>query len=173
MRQLWKAILPLLVAANALGQLTEEQKVSDFQNVAAIYQKNYGPYEWKRDALGFDLFKTDPWLDKIRATQNDLDFYEVMQSYVASLNDAHDFYGVPSNFAARLNFGVDIYDGKLLVDTISRTRLPSSKYPFQIGYELVSIDGVDAQRRSGDGTAPRPQDREARMSGLARHWVRA
>src|SRR5689334_12099745 len=114
-------VLLLLVAASAFGQLTEDQKIADFQNVAAIYNKNYGPYEWKRDAMGFDLLNTAPWLDKIRATKNDLDFYEVMNSYVASLNDAHDFYGIPSNFSARLNFGVDIYDGKLLVDSITRS----------------------------------------------------
>jgi hypothetical protein len=146
MRDLCRVIVLVLVAANAFGQLTEDQKISDFQNVAGVYNKNYGPYEWKRDAMGFDLLNTAPWLDKIRATQNDLDFYEVMVSYVASLNDAHDFYGVPSNFAARLNFGVDIYDGRLLVDTINRTRLPAANFPFQIGYELVSIDGTDAQQ---------------------------
>ncbi len=146
MRDLFKVVVLFLVAANAFGQLTEDQKISDFLNVVGIYNKNYGPYEWKRDALGFDLLNTAPWLDKVRATHNDLDFYEVMVSYVASLNDAHDFYGVPSNFSARLNFGVDIYDGKLLVDTINRTRLPATTFPFQIGYELVSIDGTDAQQ---------------------------
>ena len=146
MRDLCRVIVLVLVAANAFGQLTEDQKISDFQNVAEIYNKNYGPYEWKRDALGFDLLNTGPWLDKVRATTNDLDFYEVMVSYVASLNDAHDFYGVPSNFSARLNFGVDIYDGKLLVDTINRTTLPAASFPFQAGYELMSIDGTDAQR---------------------------
>src|SRR5216684_937730 len=146
MRDLFRVIVLVLVAANAFGQLTEDQKVSDFLNVAAIYNKNYGPYEWKRDALGFDLLNTAPWLDKVRATKNDLDFYEIMVSYVASLNDAHDLYQVPSNFVARLNFGVDIYDGKLLVDTITRVRLPAAEFPFLIGYELVSIDGKDAQQ---------------------------
>src|SRR5713101_5210570 len=142
MRHLCRVIVLVLVAANAFGQLTEDQKISDFQNVVGVYNKNYGPYEWKRDAMGFDLLNTDPWLAKIRATKNDLDFYEVLVSYVASLDDAHDFYGVPSNFAARLNFGVDIYDGKLLVDSINRTRLPAANFPFQNGYELVSIDGA-------------------------------
>ena len=146
MRDFCRVLLLTLVAATAFGQLSEDQKISDFQNVAAIYNKNYGPYEWKRDAIGFDLLNTDPWLAKIRATRNDLDFYDVMVSYVASLNDAHDFYGLPSNFAARLNFGVDIYEGKLLVDTINRTRLPAGTFPFQIGDELVSIDGQDAQQ---------------------------
>ncbi|HEY3128764.1 MAG TPA: hypothetical protein VGL91_04860, partial [Acidobacteriota bacterium] len=109
MHHLCKAIVLALTTTVAFGQLTVDQKISDFQNVAGVYNKNYGPYEWKRDALGFDLLNIAPWLDKIRATKDDLDFYEVVVSYVASLNDAHDFYSVPSNFVARLNLGVDLY----------------------------------------------------------------
>ncbi len=139
-------VLALLTSAALFGQLTTDQKTSDFMNVVAVYNKNYGPYEWKRDALGFDLLNVAPWLDKVVATKNDLDFYEVMVSYVASLNDAHDNYTLPSNFTARLNFGVDIYDQKLLVDTINRSRLPASEFPFLNGYELVSIDGQDAEK---------------------------
>lgn len=115
-------------------------------NVAGVYAKNYGPYEWKRDAFGVDLFKVGTWLDKVSATKNDLEFYEVMVSYVASLNDAHDYYQVPSNFTARLNFFVDIYDGKLFVDNINRSRLPANEFPFLVGYELVSIDGQEADK---------------------------
>ncbi len=139
-------VLALLTSAALFSQLTTDQKTSDFMNVVAVYNKNYGPYEWKRDALGFDLLNVAPWLDKVVATKNDLDFYEVMVSYVASLNDAHDNYTLPSNFTARLNFGVDIYDQKLLVDTINRSRLPATEFPFLNGYELVSIDGQDAEK---------------------------
>jgi hypothetical protein len=146
MRIVFKLTFIALLASSAFSQLTTEQKISDFMNVAALYDKNYGPYEWKRDAMGFDLLNVAPWIEKVRATKDDLDFYEVMVSYVASLNDAHDFYGLPSNFVARLNFGVDVYDGKLIVDTITRTRLPANEFPFQIGYELVSIDNKDAQQ---------------------------
>src|SRR4029453_2056051 len=70
-----------------------------------------------------------------------------MQQYVASLNDAHSVYQLPSNFQASLNFTVDIYDGKLLVDSINRTRLPAAEYGFVNGYELVSIDGQDSQKQ--------------------------
>jgi C-terminal processing protease CtpA/Prc len=86
------------------------------------------------------------WLDRVRKTKSDIEFYEICAQYIASLNDAHDYYQVPSNFTARLNFGVDIYDGKLLVDTINRLRLPAAEFPFVNGYELVSIDGRDAQK---------------------------
>jgi hypothetical protein len=65
--------------------LTIDQKTADFQSFAALYAKRYGPYEWKRDAIGFDLLNLGPWLAKVQATKNDLDFYEVMQEYVFQL----------------------------------------------------------------------------------------
>jgi len=135
-----------LVAAPIFGQLTLDQKMSDFQAVAGLYAKQYGPYQWKVDALHYDLLNIQPWLDQIAATKNDLDFYEVMSKYVASLNDAHDSYSLPANFVANLNFTVDIYDGKLLVDSINRSRLPVAEFQFLNGHELVSIDGQDAQK---------------------------
>ena len=146
MHCLVKPAIWALMATAAFGQLTLDQKTSDFMNIVGVYDKNYGPYEWKRDAIKFDLLNVTPWLAKIAATNNDLDYYDVLSSYVASLNDAHDVYNLPSNFQARLNFVVDIYDGKLLVDNINRSRLPASEFQFLIGYELVSIDGQDAQK---------------------------
>jgi C-terminal processing protease CtpA/Prc len=134
-----------LTVGVAFGQLTLDQKVADFNQVGALYSKRYGPYEWKRDVFGFDLLNATPWLDKIAATKDDLDFYEVLSEYVSKLNDAHDAYTLPSNFQATLNFSVDLYDGKLLVDSINRTILPATAFPFSTGYELISIDGQDAK----------------------------
>ncbi len=147
MRLFSRSLLLTLVATLSYAQLTIDQKLSDFQALAGLYAKRYGPYEWKRDALGVDLFNIAPWLAQVQASKNDLDFYDVMSQYVASLNDAHDVYQLPSNFQASLNFTVDIYDGKLLVDAINRSRLPASEFGFVTGYELVSIDGQDAQKQ--------------------------
>ncbi len=135
-----------LVGGILVAQLTMDQKVADFQYLASLYAKRYGPYEWKRDIVKFDLLNIGPWLNKINATKNDVQFFDVMSEYVSSLNDAHDVYTLPANFVARLNFSVDIYDGVLLVDSINRSRLPANEFPFLIGYELVSMDGADAQR---------------------------
>jgi Peptidase family S41 len=86
----------------------------------------------------------EPWLAKVVATTSDLDFYEVEAAYISSLNDTHVQLTLPSDFVAQLGFGVDLYDGTLLIDTINRTLLPVSQYPFVIGDELISIDGEDA-----------------------------
>ncbi len=136
--------LLLLIALPGLAQLTTDQKTADFRDLAAIYAKRYGPYEWKRDVLKFDLLNIGPWLDRVASTASDLDFYEVMVDYVSSLQDTHDGYQLPSSFSASLGIGTDIYDGKVLIDGVNRSALPASTYSFAIGDEVVSVDGVAA-----------------------------
>ena len=136
-----RVFLFCIAATSVFAQLSSDQKSIDFQNLAAVYDKNYAPYEWKRDTQGFDLLDLTKWLNRAQATKNDLEFYDLMSEYVASLNDAHSVYVVPSSYSVRLGFTGDIYDGKVLIDSIDRTLLAAGKYPFQIGDELVSVDG--------------------------------
>src|SRR3979490_11930 len=139
MKRLTFALILVCLSGAASAQLLPDQKIIDFQNLAALYAKRYAPYTWKRDVLHYDMLKLAPWLDKIRATKDDLGFYEVSAAYVASLNDAHSEFFVDSDFSASLGFDVDLYDGKALIDTIdpSIARIVS----FQIGDELISVDG--------------------------------
>ncbi|MBI5282830.1 MAG: PDZ domain-containing protein [Candidatus Solibacter usitatus] len=140
-------ILPLLplIACTASAQLTNEQKLADLRQLSGIYAKQYGPYEWKRDVIGFDALDLQPWLDRALLTQSDIDFMDLCVEYVASLNDAHDVVSFPTNFNAQLGFSTDLYDGKALVDSLSRTLLPQSRYPFVVGDELVSLDGIPVE----------------------------
>ncbi len=61
-------VLALLVSVSVVcfAQMTVDQKVADFQQLAAVYAKNYGPYEWKISSQGFDLLNLKPWLDRVR-----------------------------------------------------------------------------------------------------------
>jgi C-terminal processing protease CtpA/Prc len=134
--------LPLLLVSlsGALSaQLQPDQKLIDFQSLVALYAKQYAPYAWKRDVLNYDMLKLAPWLDKVRATKDDLGFYEVGAAYVASLNDAHSEFFVDSDFTAYLGFDVDLYDGRALVDNIDPSI--SRAAGFQTGDELISVDG--------------------------------
>ena len=54
MRFCCRLLLLAQVASLGFAQLTMDQKVSDLQALAGLYAKRYGPYEWKRDAIGFD-----------------------------------------------------------------------------------------------------------------------
>jgi hypothetical protein len=127
----------------ALSQgLTPSQKDADFRYLASLYSTYYAPLDWKKQLFGFDALNLKPWLSRVAATTSDLDFYDLCVEYVASLNDTHDAYSLPSDFVANLGFSADIYDGVLLIDSINRTLLPVATYPFTIGDELVSVDGV-------------------------------
>jgi hypothetical protein len=141
-----KLAITLVTSSLAFGQLTPEQKQADFLQLAGLYAKYYGPYEWKREAVNFDLYDVAPWLDRVRATRSDLEFYDVCIDYVAALKDTHDTFQITSSFSASLGFTVDLYDGRLLVDSINRSLLPLRDYPIQIGDELLSIDGRPAMQ---------------------------
>ena len=137
------ALLLTLVATQASAQLTVKQRAADLGQLMALYDKNYGPYEWKRDVIGFDLLNPTPWAAQARSA-SDLDFQELLITYVASLNDAHCFLDFHSAFFAELPFRVDIYDGRILIDSLYRPALPIAQYPFTIGDELLTVDGQPA-----------------------------
>ena len=128
----------------AQDALTRDQRNADLTQLASQYAKNYGPYEWKRDVMDFDLLRLNPWLHRI-AHSDDLDFQEALIEYVASLNDAHDLIAFPTTFSASLPLTIDIYDGKVLIDSINRIRLPQAQFPFVVGDEVISVDGRPVQ----------------------------
>ena len=130
-----------LLAPLAHAQMTTEQRLIDFQHLAGIFAQNYGPYEFKRDVIRFDLFKLQPWVDRIRAAKTDVEYYEIQAEYVAALKDTHSTVSTGSTFFANIDLDADIYDGKVLLDFISRATFPAARYPFEIGDEIVTLDG--------------------------------
>lgn len=167
------AILALSPAAEAQN-LTAAQKEADFRYLASLYSTYYAPYSWKKQLFGFDLLDIKPWLARVAATTNDLDFYELCVEYVSSLNDTHDTFQLPSDFVARLGFTTDLYDGVLLIDSLNRTQLPANRYPFNIGDQLMSIDGEDALQLLDKYVkyAPESNPRAARRIAAARLTIR-
>lgn len=141
MRAIRSVVLAAVAAQAAMAQLTPVQKVQDFQSLVSLYAKRYAPYTWKKTLLGVDILDVRNWVERVRNSKDDLEYYEIAAEYVAQLDDLHSYYLGPSRFAAFANFAVDIYDGKVLVEAIDRATLPEARYPFQVGDELVSVDG--------------------------------
>jgi hypothetical protein len=132
-----------LFSLPAAAQLTKEQRLSDFRHLADLYARRYAGVEWKKSAIHFDLLDIAPWLDRVAASKSDLEFYDVMIRYVASLQDAHDEYALPSDFVASLGFTADVYEDRLLIDSIDTAAVPRG-FPLQAGDEIVSVDGKPA-----------------------------
>src|SRR4029453_14058864 len=119
MKKLITILAFTLASRAALAQgLTPAQKEADFRYLARLYSTYYAPLDWKKQLFEFKALDLKPWLDRVAKTTTDLDFYELCVEYVAGLNDTHDAFSLTSDFVARLGFGVDIYDGVLLIDTL-------------------------------------------------------
>jgi hypothetical protein len=128
-----------------MAQLTPEQRRNDFEQLAAWVAKAYAPYEWKRDALGIDAIAIRPWLLRAAEAPDDLAYFEVCAEYIASLRDLHSGFFVPSTFVAQIGMAADWYEGRALIDEIDRASLPAARFPFQIGDEVLRVDGVTAE----------------------------
>lgn len=146
MKSLRVAILCAVFSSAAFPQLTTEQKLLDFQQMAAVFAKQYAPYDWKVRTAGFDLFDLKPWLDRVRATKDDLEFADLVYRYTASLRDGHVQPTLPSTFQAYLGFTVDIYENRFLIDEVDRRFLPAARFPFVVGDEFISLDGLTAEQ---------------------------
>lgn len=121
--------------------MTTQQREFDFDVLASLYAKRYGPANWKLQALGVNIFDLRAWKARIRAAKSDLEFYEIAAEYVASLQDGHSAYRLPTNFTANLGIAVDIYEGKTLLEAWDARTYPREDFPFAVGDELVSLDG--------------------------------
>ncbi|MCU0248293.1 MAG: S41 family peptidase, partial [Bryobacter sp.] len=69
----------------------------------------------------------------------------IVGEYIGSLDDGHTVFSMPSTFVAQTGLAADIYDGKVLVESITFPLLPPSQYPISIGDEIVSVDGKTAE----------------------------
>lgn len=157
----------LFFAATAQAQLSTEQRVADFQEIAAVVSKHYAFVEWKREAVRFNALDLAPWLERIRKAKDDLDFWEICAQYVASFQDSHSAFLLPSDYFATLGFSTDLYEGKVLIDQIDPDTFPEKDPPIRVGDEIISIDGKAVQdlingiaAQLGDGN-PRGRQRIA------------
>lgn len=121
--------------------MATDQKVMEFQTLAGWYARGYAPANWKIVAFGQNIFDLAPWLTRVRASNDDIEFLEICAEYVHRLRDGHSSFRIPSTWIADMGVYTDIYDGKVLIEAIDRSMYPTARFPFQIGDELVSIDG--------------------------------
>jgi hypothetical protein len=125
----------------AQADLTRDQKMADFRQLVDTFAKKYAMHEWKQSGLKIQMFNIKSWLDRVAATQNDIEYFEVCAEYVASLKDGHAIFLLPSSFVATVGFTADLFEGKVLIDSVDRSRLTKEQFPPEIGDEIVQVDG--------------------------------
>lgn len=71
-------------------QLTQKEKLDDFEYMYTILKENYPYFEVNKRLNGIDwLSNKDKYILKIKATNNDDNFINALQSILSELNNGH------------------------------------------------------------------------------------
>ncbi len=130
--------------ASQARTLTPEEKRSDFEQLASMIKTHYGPLEYKKSRFRLDVDAMATSYAAQAATVSNLEFFNLINRFVAEFQDSHFRTAAQVNYVATLGFLADRVEGKVLLDVISRAILPESRFPFERGDEVVDIDGKPA-----------------------------
>jgi len=145
------ALLFTATSQPSLAALTADQRLTDFNQLVNIFERNYGPLRWKKTTIGLDWKKNaEDFRAKALAAKSDAEFYRVLAQFLASVKDAHVSSMIPSTYRSSLGFLCDFVEGKVLIETINTLRLPEVLFPFKKGDQLLAIGGVPVETIMAD-----------------------
>ena len=134
--------LTLVTATAAARPLTKAQKLEDFNYLVSVINANYGPLEYKMSAKVVDIANLNiHFQNLVESTTSNRDFYYTLVKYVAAYKDGHFGIRVPSTVIKSCAVVTDLVDGKVLITGIDRTKVTKEQFSFEIGDEVVNIDG--------------------------------
>lgn len=124
-------------------ELSKSEKISDFNQLIATMKSGYGPLQYKKEKLGIDIDQLIvQYTPKIELSESNKDFYYLILQFVNEFHDGHFGAKVPTDHAAKVYFIANWVDGKALIESIDRKKLPVEKFPFEKGDEVVEINGI-------------------------------
>jgi hypothetical protein len=122
-------------------ELTPAERLSDFDQLVAAFRTKYGMIEHKK-TLGIDLEEVVArYRPRVEAAAGDTAFYDLLSRFGAEFRDGHVSISRPSVRNAVLGFRTLRVEEKAVIGGIDRKVLPESVFPFQVGDELVALDG--------------------------------
>jgi C-terminal processing protease CtpA/Prc len=135
------AALTVAVSAQA-RDLTNEEKLSDLNQMVSRLKSGYGPLQYKKSKLGIDVdLLQAKYAAEIANTKSNGEFYYKIMNFIAEFKDGHFSANLPTTHKASLPFTVDLVQGKVLIDEINREKLPVDKFVYQRGDEVVEFNG--------------------------------
>lgn len=139
----------LLVAAAAHADgsaLLREELVDNLTFMKGVYRAEYAMQNWKKTYAGWDL---DTQFNLAIATAQSTPnltvtgAHDIIKSFIYSMKDYHVSVSFQSSEAATLPFTVKgTAAGRYFLAYIDRAKLTEDAFPFSVGDELVSFDGV-------------------------------
>lgn len=139
-------VVVLLVSTLVYGKaITPEEKKSDFVQLASLIKSKYGPYEYKKKNLKIDVDKLVEDYSKRAEKTTNLQFYYLINQFVAEFKDSHFKASVQTNRVSTLGLLCERIEGKVLVDQYIPLKASANAMKIRKGDEVVSIDKKPAK----------------------------
>ncbi|MBK7963614.1 MAG: PDZ domain-containing protein [Bdellovibrionales bacterium] len=122
--------------------LTQEEKLSDLQQLVSMIKSGYGPLQYKKENFSIDVDSLHSlYTAKVLQTQSNGEFYYSLIRFIAEFHDGHFSASLPTTRMASLPFDVDLVQGHVLIDKINRDKLNEKNFPYAKGDEIVAVNG--------------------------------
>ncbi|MEZ0391110.1 MAG: protease-like activity factor CPAF [Pseudobdellovibrionaceae bacterium] len=128
---------------------TKMQQELDF--IGSLFSTAYAPRVWKQTHLGWDLSAQMSLAQaRLAAAQNMDEARRVVADLLYSTADYHVGFSFFSTEVATLPFQVKTVQGKTLIVYVDRSKLGDEAFPFQVGDELLTMNGVPVSQVLGE-----------------------
>jgi hypothetical protein len=132
---------PTAVRASSLA----DDVTGELYQMKSVYAAEYAPAAWKKAYTSYDLdAQFDIAIAAVKANPNltQKDAREIFKNFVYAMKDYHTSISFVSTEKATLPFTVKGTDTQFFIMYIDRTKLTEAAFPFHVGDELVTFDGV-------------------------------
>lgn len=149
-------ILFILLLTSCFSELSVEQRVEDFEYFWNAYKNSYVFFELKKEDHGidWDSIKGD-FLEKVKASQSDIDLYAAVTEAQTLLRDGHCYNGSFSKIreTEKIYFqriGLTMVEGHRVIVFKVPADSEFEKAGIKPGFELVKFDGLTIRQMANE-----------------------
>lgn len=136
-------------ATFAHASTLKEDVASTLGAMTSVYSARYAPAGWKKQYAGYDLGTEYNKALTTVSSKSSLSIAEtrsIFNDYIYAMKDYHVAISYIATEQATLPLTVRGAEGRLFLVNIDRTKLSETSFPFNVGDELLSIDGTPASQ---------------------------
>lgn len=137
------AILFLSLSTQAqVAPVTKDRLLREVEYIGSIYREYYAPANWKRSHLGWNLeTELSTLKNRVNNATGRWDYRAGLVGFLKSMADYHVGFAYFSTEKSTLPFSVRTVEGRTLIVYIDRAAASPAAFPFNVGDELLEMDG--------------------------------
>ena len=130
--------------SSALAGTVAEDTLQTLGSLKGIYQSTYAPSAWKKKFANYDLntqYAKDVSLVQANPNFTIADSKDVFKDFIFAMRDYHTSITFTGSEQASLPFTLQVSGDRYFIMFIDRAKLSKASFPYEVGDELVTMDG--------------------------------